>query len=238
LLPDFGSLLRVSSDLALPSSAKHFETSAKRRPLAIILEPARDLAEQVYNSILDMSKYVENPQLKTILLVGNDDTKQQRRSLSQGADIVVGTIGKMIDLVKDKHLGLSDVKFFVLDEADRLIDNQQTLEQIMTLYRSCPVQSELGKDRFQVCFFSATLHSPEIRNLAAQICYEPTWVDLKGAVSVPETVHHVVYRINPDVRDNLSTSVQSITDQVHLDTQDIHEINSNRIKERDTNLIE
>lgn len=42
----------------------------------------------------------------------------------------------------------------------------------------------------QVCFFSATLHSPAIADLAAKICLNPTWVDLKGVDSVPETVHH------------------------------------------------
>lgn len=232
LLPGFGSLSASNSaEVAIPTSAKGYQSSSKRRPLAIILEPARDLAEQVYNAILEMSKYVENPSLKTILLVGSDDAKKQQRSLSQGVDIVVGTIGKLTDLLREKHLDLSQVKFFVLDEADRLIDNQQTLDQIMTLYQSCPVQSELGKERFQVCFFSATLHSPEIKDLATRICYEPTWVDLKGVDSVPDTVHHVIYRIDPIKCGHIMPfSIQSITDQVHLDTHDIHELNSQQIK--------
>lgn len=50
----------------------------------------------------------------------------------------------------------------------------------------------------QVCFFSATLHSPEIARLSERICDRPTWVDLKGVDSVPETVHHVVVRVDPD----------------------------------------
>ena len=49
----------------------------------------------------------------------------------------------------------------------------------------------------QVCFFSATLHSPAITELTNRICTHPTWVDLKGVDSVPETVHHVCYRVNP-----------------------------------------
>jgi len=49
-----------------------------------------------------------------------------------------------------------------------------------------------------VCFFSATLHSPEIARLAESICDRPTWVDLKGRDTVPRTVHHVVVRVDPD----------------------------------------
>lgn len=49
-----------------------------------------------------------------------------------------------------------------------------------------------------MCFFSATLHSPEIAKLADTICDRPTWVDLKGRDTVPKTVHHVVVRVDPD----------------------------------------
>ncbi len=49
-----------------------------------------------------------------------------------------------------------------------------------------------------MCFFSATLHSPEIARLAESICDRPTWVDLKGRDTVPRTVHHVVVRVDPD----------------------------------------
>lgn len=49
-----------------------------------------------------------------------------------------------------------------------------------------------------MCFFSATLHSPEIARLSEGICHRPIWVDLKGRDSVPETVHHVLVRVDPD----------------------------------------
>ena len=54
------------------------------------------------------------------------------------------------------------------------------------------------KTKTQVCFFSATLHSPEIAKLADTLCDRPTWVDLKGRDTVPQTVHHVVVRVDPD----------------------------------------
>lgn len=69
----------------------------------------------------------------------------------------------------------------------------------------------------KVCFFSATLHSPEIAKLAQSICDRPTWVDLKGRDTVPQTVHHVVVRVDPDkdseVEANLAKAkVQARTD--------------------------
>lgn len=53
------------------------------------------------------------------------------------------------------------------------------------------------RDRVQTLFFSATLHTPEVKQMIEQITTRPIWVDLKGKDSVPDTVHHVVYRINP-----------------------------------------
>lgn len=49
-----------------------------------------------------------------------------------------------------------------------------------------------------VCFFSATLHSTPVKNLVAEICNKPMWVDLKGKESVPDTVHHCVVKIDPN----------------------------------------
>ena len=80
----------------------------------------------------------------------------------------------------------------------------------------------------QVCFFSATLHSPQIRELAERICVNPVWVDLKGGHDggsggsggglVPETVHHVVLRVDP-VRDYhricSAAAQRAVTDDIH-----------------------
>jgi ATP-dependent RNA helicase DDX1 len=83
------------------------------------------------------------------------------------------------------------------------------------LYKGMP-KGGVGESRLQVCFFSATLHSPEIKNLSEKICYQPQWVDLKGMDSVPETVHHVVVRVNSKVNKSWSTPVKGvITDGIH-----------------------
>jgi ATP-dependent RNA helicase DDX1 len=71
-----------------------FAMSGPRKPLAVVLEPARDLAEQVYDNINAMARYVAAPQLNTLLLVGGDNAKDHKRKLEKGVDIVVGTLGK------------------------------------------------------------------------------------------------------------------------------------------------
>lgn len=69
-----------------------------------------------------------------------------------------------------------------------------------------------------MCFFSATLHSPEIKRLSEQVCQNPTWVDLKGTDTVPSTVHHVVVRVNPakDQHYLVAAPHPAVTDGMHL----------------------
>ena len=68
----------------------------------------------------------------------------------------------------------------------------------MTIFDALPKGAEcIGADRLQVCFFSATLHSDGIANLADRICHRPTWVDLKGKDAIPDAVHHLVVRVEP-----------------------------------------
>ena len=221
-----------SKDLVGASSAAAYSVAGTRSPLAIILEPARDLAEQVYKNVLQMSQYVKNPELKSLLVVGGDDSKKLSKALKAGVDIVVGTVGKVGDMLKNGSLSLSQVKFFILDEADRMVDDSQSLQAIMNLYSACPAGGT-GSNRLQVCFFSATLHSAAIKDLASKICVNPTWVDLKGVESVPETVHHVVYRVQPapeegaEVGKNKSASITSaVIDGVHVHVQGIDETGS------------
>jgi ATP-dependent RNA helicase DDX1 len=208
-----------------------FQVVGKRSPMALILEPARDLAEQVFNSIEDLSKYVQAPSIKSLLLVGGDESRKLEKVINSGVDIVVGTLGKVSDMVKNRGLDLSQVRFFVLDEADRLTD-PENMQQIMHLYGQCPGGGS-GDNRLQVCFFSATLHSPAIKDLAAKICVNPTWVDLKGVDSVPETVHHVICIADPEVNSDLlvTSTTPSITDGVYEPSnKNIKDITSEGVK--------
>eukprot|EP01025_Chloroclados_australasicus_P054950 TRINITY_DN6577_c0_g1_i1.p1 TRINITY_DN6577_c0_g1~~TRINITY_DN6577_c0_g1_i1.p1 ORF type:complete len:753 (-),score=102.41 TRINITY_DN6577_c0_g1_i1:390-2648(-) len=185
----------VSNAASNESSSGGGRGGSDRRPLCIILEPARDLAEQTHNCVVDFKKYLSNPSINNQLFVGGVDGGAQMRSLREGCDIVVGTPGRIIDLVRSGKMQIGNVRFFVLDEADRLLDTGN-FDIIMEIFRRLP-KSGRGAQRLQVLFFSATLHSPEVQNLSKKICQNPLLVDLKGKDSVPETVDHVLVKLNP-----------------------------------------
>lgn len=143
-------------DILNASAKEAYSVAGKRIPMAIILEPARDLAEQVHQNIAEMSRYVTAPEIKSVLLVGGDDGRgHSKKAISTGVDIVVGTLGKVCDMVKAKVLDLSQIRFFVLDEADRLTD-PENMGQIMQLYSACP-GGGTGDNRLQVRIRSTSI---------------------------------------------------------------------------------
>ncbi|KPP75890.1 ATP-dependent RNA helicase DDX1-like [Scleropages formosus] len=164
-------------------------------PKALIIEPSKELAEQTLNHVNQCKKYVESPKVRSLLVIGGMAAKEQLSILEQGVDIVVGTPGRLDDLISTGKLNLSQVRFLVLDECDGLL-TAGYLDFIMRIYNQIPQVTSDGK-RLQVIVCSATLHSFDVKKLSEKIMHFPTWVDLKGEDSVPETVHHVVVPINP-----------------------------------------
>nr|XP_054485188.1 ATP-dependent RNA helicase DDX1 isoform X4 [Agelaius phoeniceus] len=90
-------------------------------PKALIVEPSRELAEQTLNNVKQFKKYVDNPKLRELLIIGGVAARDQLSVLEQGVDIVVGTPGRLDDLVSTGKINLSQVRFLVLDEADGLL---------------------------------------------------------------------------------------------------------------------
>merc|ERR1719215_2527401 len=167
--------------------------TGKQPPMCVILEPTRDLADQTYKCMVKFKKHLENPPVNVGLFVGGTDEKDQLRTLEKGVDIAVGTLPKIMDYVKRGKLDVSHIKFLVLDEADDLQkkDDKKDISKLNGEIKSG------RKDRVQTLFFSATLHTPEVTTLIQEICTRPQWVDLKGKDAVPETVHHVVFYVDP-----------------------------------------
>eukprot|EP00466_Bigelowiella_natans_P009201 jgi/Bigna1/18887/gw1.38.5.1 len=170
-----------------------------RSPLCLILEPTRELAEQVFKEITKFKKHLSLPKVKHALFVGGGNFGQLIRTLKEGVQIAVGTIGTVKSLVNKNQLRMKHCRFFVLDEADQLIrDNGD--KDIVALYNQIIKAPDTQVERMQCCpvvVSSATLHSKEILSLADRITCNPTWVDLKGKDSVPETVDHVFVKIDP-----------------------------------------
>ncbi|KAL6067962.1 ATP-dependent RNA helicase ddx1 [Balamuthia mandrillaris] len=181
--------------------------------LALIIEPTRELAEQTNQQMALFGKHLPNPRVQTLMCTGGVPMGPILSALKSGAcHIVTGTPGKIIDLVETNKLDISNVRFLVLDEADRLTE-ASTVNIIKKLHKRISTSTTTP---LQVLMFSATLHSPEIKQLADQICKFPIWVDLKGKESVPETVHHAVVIADPSTNHEwMHARTQIKTDEIH-----------------------
>ena len=121
---------------------------------SIILTPTRELAMQIYEELNKLSKYEKT---RVVAVYGGDPIQRQIRDLKRGTDIVVGTPGRVLDLIRRNVLPLSHIQCFVLDEADEML-NMGFIDDIKS------VMKELPEDR-QTLLFSATM-PPQIEKLA------------------------------------------------------------------------
>ncbi len=159
----------------------------KHRPVrALILTPTRELAMQVYESVQTYSQYVP---LTSEVIFGGVNVKSQVKRLHQGADIIVATPGRLLDLVNQRLLNLSQVKFFVLDEADRMLDMGfiGDIRKIIAL---------LPKKR-QNLLFSATF-APEIKTLATQLLQQPAQIDVTPKNITVDAISQLIYPIKQE----------------------------------------
>ncbi|CAG9772685.1 unnamed protein product [Ceutorhynchus assimilis] len=188
---------------------------ANNAPQALIIEPSRELAEQTSNQIKLFNKYLHNPVIKELLVIGGNSLKDQISILQhEGADIVVGTPGRLEDLIQGGYLSLANCRFFVLDEADGLL-KQGYGGFIERLHKQMPKITVDGK-RLQMIVCSATLHAFEVKKMAEKLMHFPTWIDLKGEDAVPEAVHHVVVKVDPQKDRSWADARRHIlTDGVH-----------------------
>lgn len=198
----------VSESLVVAKKNVSQKNANDHAPLAIILEPSRELAKQTYDCVQTFSKGLG---INTTLWIGGvEDSKQ----LDERVHIIVCTPGRLSGALSKQQIPLHNIHFFILDEADGLLQQgQQRL--IKSVHAQLPKMFNTGR-RLQTVCCSATLHNFEVKKLAQQLMYFPTWIDLKGEDSVPETVHHVVLRLNPR-EDKIYQDLKGLfqTDGVH-----------------------
>uniref|UniRef100_A0A336MTA5 ATP-dependent RNA helicase n=1 Tax=Culicoides sonorensis TaxID=179676 RepID=A0A336MTA5_CULSO len=164
-------------------------------PQALIIEPSRELAEQTFAQLQKFKRYMKDPVVNELLLIGGVNVKEQMAKLQEGVDIIVATPGRLEDLISNGYVLLTHCRFFVLDEADGLL-SQGYGDLIERLHKSIPKITSDGR-RLQMIVCSATLHSFDVKKMAEKLMHFPTWVDLKGEDAVPDTVHHVVCLVDP-----------------------------------------
>ena len=151
---------------------------------AVIMAPTRELAQQIDQQIQGFTYFI--PSVSAVAVYGGTDGiawEQQKRGLEMGADIVIATPGRLLSHIKLGTVDLSKVSFFVLDEADRMLD-MGFYDDIMQVHKQLPPYC-------QTIMFSATL-PPKIRQMAKQILRNPDEENI--AVSKPnEAIQQGIY---------------------------------------------
>ncbi|MCL2149264.1 MAG: DEAD/DEAH box helicase [Methanomassiliicoccaceae archaeon] len=135
--------------------------SGQRLPSAMVLVPTRELANQVAEQLVEIAKYTGHV---SVPIYGGASMEVQMDRLEKGADIIVGTPGRVIDMMNRRFLNLSKIKIMVLDEADRMLD-MGFIEDIEYILASMP------KER-QTMLFSATMPE-DIKRLAGDYMRKP-----------------------------------------------------------------
>jgi ATP-dependent RNA helicase RhlE len=157
--------------------------SNERRIKALILTPTRELAIQIEESFRAYGKYVN---LKHLVIFGGVSQYNQVNELRRGVDILVATPGRLLDLMQQRHVSLNDVKYFVLDEADRMLD-MGFVHDVKRIIAKLPVKK-------QTLFFSATM-PPEIKHLANILLVNPAKVEVTPVSSTANTVVQSLYYV-------------------------------------------
>ena len=174
-----------TAGFTLPLLEKLMKTpSILPKPRALILTPTRELAAQVGLSVKTYGKYLS---FKTVIVFGGVNIKSQIKHLRHGADIVIATPGRLLDLISQGFLDLSSIEIFVLDEADRMLD-MGFINDIRKIIHLLP------KKR-QNLLFSATF-SAEIKKLASGFLYAPSLIEAGVPNSTADRIKQVVYKVD------------------------------------------
>ena len=149
---------------------------------AIILSPTRELAIQIARNIEEFSKHLKG--FKVAAVYGGSDINGQIRTLNKGVQIVVGTPGRTVDLIKRRKLRLDTVQWLVLDEADEMLNMgfKDELDQVL----------EVTPDTKQTLLFSATFPK-EVDRIARNYMTDPAQIDAGKRNSGTDQVSHEYY---------------------------------------------
>lgn len=163
----------------------------RRQTKALIVAPTRELAIQISDSF---KAYGRNLELRTLAIYGGVAQGPQKKDLGRGIDIIVATPGRLLDLINQRLISLKNIKYFVLDEADLMLDMGmlQDVKRIIT---------HLPKVR-QTMFFSATMPA-EIEKLSNSILKDPVKVEVTPISSTADIIEQEVYYVDKGNKINL-----------------------------------
>ncbi|MCP5066276.1 MAG: DEAD/DEAH box helicase, partial [bacterium] len=143
------------------------DRSDRRTIQALVLAPTRELAAQIFESF---ECYAANTTVRATVVFGGVSKRPQTQILRRGVDVLVATPGRLLDLMNQGFISLKDIEYFVLDEADRMLD-MGFIHDIRKIIAKLPTQR-------QSLFFSATM-PPDIVQLSRKILGNPEKVIVK-----------------------------------------------------------
>ncbi len=152
-------------------------------PQGLILTPTRELAVQVDSDLRLMSKHLRQ---KTTAVYGQHNIKSEIDALKRGVSIVTGTPGRVYDHIRQKNLVTTNLRFLVLDEADRMLD-MGFIDQVVRIIKALP------RDRVTL-LFSATI-PPEIQRICREYMKKPLMIEMESDTKTVDTIEQVYYRM-------------------------------------------
>ncbi len=175
--------------------------AVKRRKLerksarVLVLSPTRELSGQIADSFKTYGRHLK---LSTALAIGGVNIGRQIKALANGVDILVATPGRLLDLVNSNAFRMDRIEFFVLDEADRMLD-MGFIHDIRKIAKMLPANR-------QTLFFSATMPK-EVEHLVAQFLKEPVRVAVTPAAKTADKVEQRVIFIEKNGKNDLLAEV-------------------------------
>ena len=163
----------------------------KKRIRTLVVTPTRELAIQIAESFTSYSKYNN---ITNTVIFGGVKQGTQTTTLRNGVDVLVATPGRLLDLMGQGYISLKDIGYFVLDEADRMLD-------MGFIHDIKKILDKLPKER-QSLFFSATMPK-NIVELSSQILKFPKQVSVNPVSSTAETIQQFIYYTNKADKKNL-----------------------------------
>lgn len=181
LLPLLVHIVNLKKNLSLEKLEKRRSQSSESRmeeegeregPYACVLAPTRELAMQIKIEADKFSKYAD---CRTVLLIGGEDQTMQISQLRQGADIIVATAGRLVDLLQNAWISLMQCKYVVLDEGDRMIDMgfEEQLHQILDSMPSSDKQVTAETS-------SSNLQASNSKNKPSSSLYSNSQLDMRN----------------------------------------------------------
>ena len=158
---------------------------------ALVITPTRELAIQIAESFTTYGKFTG---IKNTVIFGGVNQRSQTDALRRGVDVLVATPGRLLDLIEQGFIRLENIKYFVLDEADRMLD-MGFIHDIRKIIAKLPTKR-------QTLFFSATMPN-NIVELSRKILNNPKRVQISTVSSAAETVKQYLYYTNKSSKKNL-----------------------------------